>query len=67
MVVADGRNELVHIFDHESGTEITKFGRSGHQLGEFTHCHTLDVDSKGNNYVAATDIGRRIDKFKLVK
>jgi hypothetical protein len=67
MIVADGRNELVHILDHESGTEITKFGRPGHQLGEFTHCHTLDIDSKGNIYVAETDIGRRVDKFKLVK
>jgi DNA-binding beta-propeller fold protein YncE len=66
MYVADGRNELVHILDHETGTEITKFGRPGHQLGEFTHCHTLDVDSKGNIYVAETDIGRRVDKFKLV-
>jgi DNA-binding beta-propeller fold protein YncE len=67
MYVADGRNELVHILDRESGTEITKFGRPGHQLGEFTHCHTLDVDSKGNLYVAETDIGRRVQKFKLVK
>jgi DNA-binding beta-propeller fold protein YncE len=66
MIVADGRNELVHILDHESGNEITKFGRPGHQLGEFTHCHTLDIDSKGNIYVAETDIGRRVDKFKLV-
>jgi DNA-binding beta-propeller fold protein YncE len=65
MIVADGRNELVHILDHESGTEITKFGRPGHQLGEFTHCHTLDIDSQGNIYVAETDIGRRVDKFKL--
>jgi hypothetical protein len=66
MYVADGRNELVHILDRESGTEITKFGRSGHQIGEFTHCHTMDVDSKGNLYIAETDIGRRVQKFKLV-
>ncbi len=66
MIVADGRDELVHILDHE-GKEITRFGRPGHQLGEFTHCHTLDIDSKGNIYVAETDIGRRVDKFKLVQ
>ena len=65
MIVADGCNELVHILDRESGTEITKFGRPGHQLGEFTHCHTLDVDSKGNIYIAETDIGRRVQKFRL--
>jgi DNA-binding beta-propeller fold protein YncE len=67
MYVADGRNELVHILDRESGTEITKFGRPGHQIGEFTHCHTMDVDSKGNLYIAETDIGRRVQKFKIVR
>jgi DNA-binding beta-propeller fold protein YncE len=65
MYVADGRNELIHILDRESGTEIAKFGRPGHQIGEFTHAHTLDVDSKGNLYIAETDIGRRVQKFKL--
>jgi DNA-binding beta-propeller fold protein YncE len=67
MIVADGRNELIHILDRESGNDLGQFGRPGHQLGEFTHVHTLDVDSKGNIYVAETDIGRRVDKFKLVK
>jgi len=67
MYVADGRNELVHILDHESGAEITKFGRPGHQIGEFTHLPHDGVDSKGNLYIAETDIGRRVQKFKLVK
>jgi hypothetical protein len=67
MIVADGRNELVHILDHETGQDLGHFGRPGHQLGEFTHVHTLDLDSKGNIYIAETDIGRRIDRFKLVK
>ena len=66
MYVADGRNELVHILDRESGKELAKFGRPGHQIGEFTHCHTMDVDSKGNIYVAETDIGRRVQKFRIV-
>jgi len=66
LYVADGRNEQVHILDHETGNELTKFGRPGHQIGEFTHCHTMDVDSKGNVYVAETDIGRRVQRFKLV-
>jgi hypothetical protein len=30
-------------------------------------CHTLAVDSKGDVYVAETDWGRRVQKFKLVK
>ncbi len=64
--VADGRNEQVHILDHASGKMLESFGRPGHQVGEFTHCHTLAVDSKSNIYVAETDIGRRVQKFKPV-
>ena len=46
---------------------LTTFGRPGHQLGNFTHGHTLAVDSKGDVYVAETDTGRRIQKFRTVK
>ena len=67
LYVMNGRNEQVHILDHATGTIITTFGRPGHQLGNFTHGHTLAVDSKGDVYVAETDTGRRIQKFKMVK
>ena len=66
MYVMNGRNEQVHILDHATGTILTTFGRPGHQLGNFTHGHTLAVDSKGSIYVAETDWGRRIQKFRLV-
>ena len=64
MYVMNGRNEQVHILDHASGKILSSFGRPGHQLANFTHGHTLAVDSKGNVYVAETDWGRRIQKFK---
>jgi DNA-binding beta-propeller fold protein YncE len=63
MYVADGRDELIHILDRESGTILGSFGRPGHQVGEFDHAHTLAVDSKGNVYVAETDWGERVQKF----
>jgi DNA-binding beta-propeller fold protein YncE len=66
MYVMNGRNEQVHILDHASGKILSSFGRPGHQAGNFTHGHTLTVDSKGNIYVAETAIGRRVQKFKLV-
>jgi len=66
MYVMNGRNEVVHILDHASGKILSSFGRPGHQLGNFTHGHTLAVDSKGNIYVAETNFGRRVQKFKLV-
>ena len=66
LYVMNGRNEQVHVLDHASGKILSTFGRPGHQLGNFTHGHTLAVDSKGNLYVAETDWGRRIQKFKLL-
>ena len=67
LYVMNGRNEEVHILDHSSGAILSTFGRPGHQLGQFTHGHTLAVDTKGNIYVAETNEGRRIQKFKPVE
>jgi DNA-binding beta-propeller fold protein YncE len=67
MYVDDGGDEQVKILDHASGKVLASFGRPGHQIGEFTHGHTLAVDSKGNVYVAETDWGRRVQKFEPVK
>ncbi len=67
MYVDDGGDEQIKILDHASGKVLSSFGRPGHQVGEFTHAHTLAVDSKGDVYVAETDWGRRVQKFKPVK
>jgi DNA-binding beta-propeller fold protein YncE len=66
MYVADGGDEQVKILDRASGEVLSSFGRPGHQIGEFTHAHTLAVDSKGYVYVAETDWGRRVQRFKPV-
>lgn len=63
MYVMNGRNETVHILEHESGKILASFGRPGHQLGSFIHGHTLAVDSHGNIYVAETDWRRRVQRF----
>jgi DNA-binding beta-propeller fold protein YncE len=66
LYVMNGRNEMVHILDHKSGEILSSFGRPGHQIGNFTHGHTIAVDSQGNIYVAETNYGRRIQRFKPV-
>ena len=66
LYVMNGRNEQVHILDRVSGEILSSFGRPGHQLGNFTHGHSLDVDSDGNMYVAETNFGRRVHRFRLV-
>jgi len=67
LYVMNGRNEQVHILDHASGDILSSFGRPGHQLGSFTHGHSLAVDSRGDIYVAETNWGRRVHKFRPVQ
>jgi DNA-binding beta-propeller fold protein YncE len=67
MYVMNGRNEQLHVLDHASGKILSSFGRPGHWLGNFTHGHAVAVDSQGNLYIAETDTGRRMQKFRLVK
>jgi DNA-binding beta-propeller fold protein YncE len=66
MYVMNALGEMVHVLDHASGKILSTFGRPGHQIGNFTHGHTIAVDSKGNLYVAETNWGRRVQRFKLV-
>jgi DNA-binding beta-propeller fold protein YncE len=65
MYVANEHNDHINIIDHASGQLLSSFGRAGHQVGDFTHCHTLAVDSKGNIYVAEVNWGNRVQKFKI--
>jgi DNA-binding beta-propeller fold protein YncE len=67
MYVDDGGDEQIKILDHASGEVLSSFGRPGHQVGAFTHAHTLAVDSKGDVYVAETDWGRRVQKFEPLR
>jgi sugar lactone lactonase YvrE len=66
LYVMNGAEEKVHILDHESGETLSTFGRPGHQLGNFTHGHMVATDSAGNLYVAETNWGRRVQRFRLV-
>src|SRR5690606_24812305 len=66
LYVMNGRNEQVHILDRVRGEILGSFGRPGHQIGHFTHGHSIAVDSHGDLYVAETSWGRRVHRFKLV-
>ncbi len=67
LYMMNGGTEQVHVMDHATGKILSSFGRPGHQIGNFTHGHTIAVDSQGSIYVAETDWGRRIQKFRVVK
>jgi DNA-binding beta-propeller fold protein YncE len=70
MFVLNEENEQVDIFDHASGKLLSTFGRPGHQAGEFSHGHTMAIDSKGNIFVAEVGVGNeaghRVQKFKII-
>ena len=50
LYVMNGGQEQVHVVDRASGETLSTFGRPGHQIGNFTHGHSLAADSSGNLY-----------------
>jgi DNA-binding beta-propeller fold protein YncE len=64
--VTNQDDEKIEILDRASGQILSSFGRTGHQVGEFTYAHFLAVDSKGNIYVTEVGWGKRVQKFKIV-
>jgi hypothetical protein len=40
----DGMNGEVHIVDHASKETLSRFGRPGRQVGQFTALHNVAVD-----------------------
>lgn len=63
LYVADGRNQKIRIFDRQSMTELTTFGKGGHYPGEWYSLHNVATDSKGNLYTVETYQGRRLQRF----
>ena len=64
---ADGGNEILHIFDRMAGSIMGGFGGPGHQAGQFTFLHSVNVDSQGNLIIGETIGGRRVQKFVPVR
>ena len=63
LYIADGRNQKIRIFDRQSLTELTTFGKGGHYPGEWYSLHSIATDSKGNLYTTETYQGRRLQRF----
>jgi DNA-binding beta-propeller fold protein YncE len=66
MYIGTGVFGEVRILDRATGQMLSSFGRPGHQAGDITSAHSLAVDSKGNIIVAETNMGRRVQMFRLL-
>jgi len=70
MYVLDGGDEQVRVMDRATGQQLSSFGRSGFEAGEFSGLHSLAVDSKGDIVTGEAGIasggGHRVQMFRLV-
>lgn len=64
LFTADGANNEVRILVRATGEQLSAFGRSGRNAGQFHWLHNLGIDSKGNVYTSEVDTGKRIQKFR---
>lgn len=66
LVMADGRNNAVHMVRRDTGRIEGTLGRPGRYAGEFHWVHDLAIDSQGNLYAGEVDTGKRAQKFVRV-
>ena len=67
MYVINEDDEEINVLDRDTGKILSTFGLgAGHFAGQFTHAHSIAIDSQGNVYVGETDEGKRAQKFKTV-
>jgi sugar lactone lactonase YvrE len=60
----DGMNGEVRIADRASKQVLSRFGRPGRQVGQFTALHNVAVDRQGNIYTSEVNTGQRVQKFR---
>jgi hypothetical protein len=63
VLVADGTNNMVWIFNRSDGTLAGSFGGNGRYAGQLHWIDAIAVDSKGNVYTGEVEDGKRIQKF----
>ncbi len=67
MYVGNCADAEVRIMDRATGRALSSFGGPGLQAGEFEDPHDLAVDHNGNMFVGECPVGRRVQKFRLVR
>ena len=62
-IMTDGTNNQIVIWRVADGQVVGRFGRAGHNAGQFSWVHYAKTDSKGNLYSGEVDVGKRMQKW----
>ena len=63
VLVADGTNNMVWIYNRGDGTPAGSFGGNGRYAGQLHWIDAIATDSKGNIYTGEVEDGKPIQKF----
>jgi hypothetical protein len=66
-IMTDGTNNQIVIWRVADGQIVGRFGRGGHNAGQFSWVHYAKTDSEGNLYSGEVDVGKRMQKWNPVK
>ena len=62
-IMTDGTNNQIVIWRVADGKIVGRFGRAGHNAGQFNWVHYAKTDSAGNLYSGEVDVGKRMQKW----
>jgi DNA-binding beta-propeller fold protein YncE len=65
-IMTDGTNNQIVVWRVADGQIVGRFGRAGHNAGQFSWVHYAKTDSKGNLYSGEVDVGKRMQKWTPV-
>ncbi|HKE86728.1 MAG TPA: hypothetical protein VKB50_23390 [Vicinamibacterales bacterium] len=63
LLIADGHNKKVHIFQRDTLTEVGTIGSGGRYPGQFLAVGSIATDAQGNVYTGEQHHGKRVQKF----
>jgi DNA-binding beta-propeller fold protein YncE len=63
LLIANGHDKKVHIFQRDNLTEVGTFGSGGRYPGQFLAVGSIAVDAQGNVYTGEQHHGKRVQKF----
>ena len=66
-IMTDGTNNQIVVWRVADGQIVGRFGRGGHNAGQFSWVHYAKTDSDGNLYSGEVDVGKRMQKWNPVK